>query len=225
MSLRREPLSSRSDAREIQRRSRRQSPFLPARTADSSPAKRSMSTAAAAWADALVAYNPRSRSAVVSREQQDGATFVTAPQQDQRTATRSRRKVTTAQGSRHFVKDRRKRGPVKPVEGHIVLGRLQIPPSPAGVRRSAVDADAGAGDVARRWRQQIDDRRRDFGFSSEPLQRDTWRQVVANKRRVLVFVGVQTLRRDRSGGDGVDTHTRFGPLGRRALAQRQHSAA
>src|SRR5271155_1929026 len=51
MSLRREPLSSQSDAREIQRRSRRQAPFSPARTADSSPAKRSTSTAAAAWAD------------------------------------------------------------------------------------------------------------------------------------------------------------------------------
>jgi hypothetical protein len=56
-------------------------------------------------------------------------------------------------GSRRLVEDRGERGPVEPVEGHIVLGRLQIPPSTAGVRRSSVDADAGAGDIARRRRQ------------------------------------------------------------------------
>ena len=54
----------------------------------------------------------------------------------------SRRRVRTAQGSRHLIEDHRERGPVEPVEGHIVLSRLQIPPSTAGVRCSSVDADA-----------------------------------------------------------------------------------
>src|ERR1700730_11043778 len=119
---------------------------------------------------------------------------------DQRAATLRSATARTAQRSRHLVEDGGERGPVEPVEGHIVLGRLQIPPSTAGGRRSPVDADAGAGDIARSQRQQKDERRRDFGFSSEPLQRDTRRQVVANKHGILVLVGVQTLRRDRSGG-------------------------
>src|ERR1700722_14858462 len=109
---------------------------------------------------------------------------------DQRSATLRSVTARTAQRSRHLVEDRGKRRPVEPVEGHIVLGRLQIPPSTAGVRRSPLGAGGGAGDIARGRRQQKDDRRRDFGFSSEPLQRDTRRQVVANKRGVLLLVGV-----------------------------------
>src|SRR5690242_1912443 len=57
----------------------------------------------------------------------------------------------------------RKPGTMKPLERRAAIMRLKLPGG-ARVRRSAIDPDAGARDVGGGRRQQVNDRRRDFGL-------------------------------------------------------------
>src|SRR5437899_9733615 len=71
----------------------------------------------------------------------------------------------------------RKPGTMKPLEGRAAIVRLELPGG-ARVRRSAVDPDTGARDVGGSRRQQINDRRRDFGLGAEPLQWHAGREIM-----------------------------------------------